>query len=101
MGNANGQQAPITGAWAPGPFEIERAARTAAQHIYGSPPGAGAWGIGSHKQLESACLAAGVTLGAYDQGILLWLAGFEPSTCAVVASLIARAHEAGRKGGNE
>ncbi len=51
----------------------------------------GAWGSGNHRLLEDACGAAGVDLGAYDQAILLWLAGFEPSTCAVVAGLIARA----------
>jgi hypothetical protein len=28
---------------------------------------------------------AGVQLGAYDQRILLWLAGYEPSTCAAIA----------------
>jgi len=90
MGDPNGQQATRT-AWAPGPFQTEREARNAARHIYDSPPGTGAWGTGNHRLLKNGCLAAGVTLGAYDHGTLLWLADFEPSTCAVIAGLIARA----------
>lgn len=74
-----------------GPYETERQAAGAARHIYDSPPGTGAWGTGNHKLMEDACTAAGVQLGAYDQRILLWLAGFEPSTCAVIAGLITRA----------
>jgi hypothetical protein len=87
MGNATGQ----AGSWAPGPFQTELEARNATRHIYESPPGTGAWGNGNHKLLEDACRSAGITLGAFDHGILLWLAGFEPSTCAVIAGLIARA----------
>jgi hypothetical protein len=75
-----------------GPFETERQAADAARHIYDSPPGTGAWGAGNHKLLEDACTSAGIQLGAYDHAILLWLAGWEPSTCAVVAGLITRAH---------
>jgi hypothetical protein len=74
-----------------GPYETERQAADAARHIYDSPPGAGAWGDGNRRLMEDACTAAGVRLGAYDHRILLWLAGWEPSTCAVVAGLIARA----------
>jgi hypothetical protein len=76
-----------------GPYETERQAADAARHIYDSPPGTGAWGTGSHRLLEDACTAAGVRLGAYDQRILLWLAGQEPSTCAVIAGLITRARQ--------
>ncbi len=47
--------------------------------------------------LTDACAAAGVELGAYDRRILRWLAGWEPTTCAVVAGIIARA-AAGREG---
>ncbi len=49
----------------------------------------------SHEMLISACVAASVELGAYDRRILLWLAGWEPETCVVVAGVITRAHEAG------
>jgi hypothetical protein len=81
-----------------GPFETEREVAATVRHIYDSPPGTGAWTDGCHRLLEGACLAAGVQLGAYDHGILLWLAGWEPSTVAVVAGLITRAHQAGRDG---
>ena len=74
-----------------GPYETERRAADAARHIYDSPPGTGAWGDGNHRLLEDACGAAGVQLGAYDHRILLWLAGWEPSTCAVIAGIITRA----------
>jgi hypothetical protein len=37
-----------------------------------------------------------VELGAYDHAIVQWLAGWEPSTVAVMAGLISRAHEAGK-----
>jgi hypothetical protein len=75
-----------------GPYETERQAADAARHIYDSPPGTGAWGAGNHKLIEDACIAVGVQLGAYDHRILLWLAGWEPSTCAAIAGIITRAH---------
>jgi hypothetical protein len=74
----------------PGPYETERDARMAVSHITRST--AESWQDGSQRLLEDACTAAGVTLGAYDQRILRWLAGFEPATCAVIAGLISRAH---------
>ena len=77
---------------APGPFETEREAAAAVQHIYGSRTEA--WSDGSHRLLEDACRAAEVELGAFDHRILVWLAGFEPSACAVVAALITRANAA-------
>lgn len=75
----------------PGPYDTERQAAQGAQHIYDSPPGAGAWGTGNLQLLEDAARAAGVQLGAFDYRVMLWLAGFEPATCAVVAGLIRRA----------
>jgi hypothetical protein len=77
----------------PGPYETERNAAASVRHILDSPPGS--WQAGSHKHLEDACTAAGVRLGSFDHRILLWLAGYEPATAAVVAGLIARAHAAG------
>jgi hypothetical protein len=74
-----------------GPYETEREASAAVQHILDSQPGTGAWGDGNRQLLEDACRAAGVQLGAYDYRIVLWLAGWEPATCAVVAGLITRA----------
>jgi hypothetical protein len=73
------------------PYETERQAREAARHILDSPPGTGAWSDGNRQLLEDACRAAGVQFGAYDYRILLWLAGWEPSTCAVIAGWITRA----------
>ena len=74
-----------------GPFETEYEARASVEHITSSP--AEAMTDGNHRLLEDACRAAGVELGAWDHRILLWLAGWEPSTVAVVAGLISRAHE--------
>jgi len=81
-----------------GPFETERQARElpAVQAVYDAmraqPPSTrGAMARGGHQLLEDACTAAGVDLGAFDHRILLWLAGFEPETCAVIAGLISRA----------
>ena len=79
----------------PPPLETEREARTSVQHILDSPSGTGAWTDGNHRLLEDACLAAGVKLGAFDHLILYWIASWEPTTCAVVASLIRRAHAGG------
>jgi hypothetical protein len=71
------------------PYESEREARAAVQHITASSPGS--WEDGMRRLLEDACRAAGVQLGAYDHRILLWLAGWEPQMCAVVAGLVTRA----------
>lgn len=47
----------------------------------------------------------GVVLGAYDERILTWLAGWEVSTVAVVVSLLWRARQAAvqqvQRGGGE
>lgn len=51
-------------------------------------------GVGTeqnHRLLEQACAVADVDLGAYDHHILLWLAGFEPHVCAVIAGWVTRA----------
>ena len=79
------------------PIETERQASDAVRHITDSRAGAGTWQVGCHQLLEDTCRAAGVQLGAYDYRILYWLAEWEPSTVAVVASLIRRAHEAGAR----
>ena len=79
-----------------GPYETERQAAGAVRHIYDSPPGTGAWAAGNHRLLLDACAKAGVYLGAYDHRILVWLSGWAPATCAVIAGLITRAHAAGQ-----
>lgn len=78
-----------------GPYETEQEAIGAARHVLGRPPGTGAWQDGSLRLLEGACGAAGVKLGAYDHRILVWLAGWEPQMCIVIAGLIMRAGNAG------
>ena len=50
-----------------------------------------------HKLMENACTTADVQIGAYDHRILIWLSGWEPQICAVVAGLVTRA-AAGRTG---
>jgi hypothetical protein len=74
-----------------GPFETEHEARAFAEHILSSP--AEAMRDGNLRLLEDACRAAGVELGRWDERIVVWLAGFEPSTVAVIAGLILRAAE--------
>jgi hypothetical protein len=75
-----------------GPFDSQRQAADSVRHIIDSPPGTGAWQDGCLRLLEDACRGGGVQLGAYDSQIVVWLAGWEPWVCAVVAGLITRAH---------
>lgn len=51
--------------------------------------------------LLGACQQAGVTLGAYDERIIRWLAMWEPETVQVIIGLVDRAHEAGIRAGRE
>jgi hypothetical protein len=82
-----------------GPFETERGAREAARHIYDIEPTVGAWTEPNLALLMDVCADAGVVVGEYDASILRWLAGYEPSTCAVIAGLVTRAHDAGKAAG--
>lgn len=79
-----------------GPFATERQAAEAARTLGG--PLRDGWSILSAEQnrrlLNEACDSARITVGAYDQRILDWIAGFEDSTCAVIAGLITRARAA-------
>lgn len=79
-----------------GPFETEQqaSAHPAVREVYEAfdrDPGPGKMAPYSERILTDACAAAGVNLGAHDQRIITWLAGWEPATCAVVAGLITRA----------
>lgn len=83
-----------------GPFETEQQARElpavqAVYEAYRADPGVGRMAPHARRMLDETCAAAGVELGAYDRRILLWLSGWEPQTCAVLAGLISRAHDAG------
>jgi hypothetical protein len=64
---------------------------------FDADPGPGKLYPHNEAMLLQACAAAGVTLGAFDRRILGWLAGWEPTTCAVIAGLITRAAAAGQK----
>ena len=46
---------------------------------------------GREALLSDALRAAGVQLGAVDRRVLVWLAGWEPATVAVVGSWLRRA----------
>ena len=75
-----------------GPFETERQAEDSVRHILDSR--SEPWRDGNRRLMEDACTAAGVELGAWDHRILLWLANYESSTCAVIAGLMTRVHQA-------
>ncbi|MHB1593876.1 MAG: hypothetical protein ACYCO9_06370 [Streptosporangiaceae bacterium] len=76
-----------------GPFETEGQARglPEVRAITALPPGTGQWKAASRDMLACALEAAGVEMGAYDERIASWLAGFEPQMVAVIASWITRA----------
>lgn len=83
-----------------GPYDTEQQAREAPaarawREAFDRDPGAGKGHAPNFASLTAACEAAGVTLGDYDRRIVSWLAGWEPTTVAVVVGLIARAHQAG------
>jgi len=89
---------------APGPLETEQQASAlpevrAVYEAFDRVPRPGMMTAANHRMLCEAVTAAGVELGAYDHRILLSLAGFDPMTCAVVTTLIARAYAAGRTAG--
>jgi hypothetical protein len=73
-----------------GPFETEQEARDAAR-LAGVQFVAGQIRDTNLRMLLDTLNAAGVQLGAYDRRIVEWLAEYEPATCMVIASLIARA----------
>jgi hypothetical protein len=82
-----------------GPYETEQQVRElpAVRAIYDAMYAGrrhGVMGELGYRLLDEACEAASVKVGAYDYRILTWLAGLEPETCAVIAGLITRAHQA-------
>lgn len=76
-----------------GPFETERDAQQAAVQYTGQPDPTvtGQLAEANRAMLLEAINSAGLRLGEYDRRIIGWLAEQPPATCAVVASLIARA----------
>ncbi len=77
-----------------GPFDNERDASAASSWARDGRP-SGSMTTSNIKDLLDACGSAGVMVGSYDIEVIQWIGGFEPSTCAVIAGLIGRAHSAG------
>jgi hypothetical protein len=71
------------------PYDTAKAAAWVTASVH-SPP------VRKHRLLCEALTAAGVELGAFDHDAVLWLAGLDPFTVAVLRGLILRAFEAGR-----
>lgn len=74
----------------PGPYASDREAANDARDVYRAGPG-GFVGA-NYERLINACIQTGITVGAFDHRILVWLSGWEPETCQVVIGLITRAH---------
>jgi hypothetical protein len=83
-------------------LETERDARRAAHAIV--PPGGGHIILGTsqcEQVLEQVCRDHGVPLGAYDQRMVKWLAGFGETAAGFVADLALRFRDAGHFDGWE
>jgi hypothetical protein len=76
-----------------GPFETEREARHAADNW---PNGGTANTTSNITMLVDVIAGNGVQLGAYDNTIIEWLAGYEPQMCAAIAGIIGRAARGGK-----
>jgi hypothetical protein len=84
---------------APGPFDTEQQARQlpAVRAVYDAfdrDPGVGKMAPHNLRLLLDALAGAGVYVGAYDIQIAQWLAGWEPTTVAVIAGWVQRAGQA-------
>lgn len=80
----------------PGPYHTDRQAADDAREVYRERPG-GFTGA-NYERLIDTCVQTGITIGAFDHRILVWLSGWEPETCQVVIGLIRRAHAANAEG---
>lgn len=80
-----------------GPFQTEREAHQAAMRLGTSSGGVILSAAENRDMLIEACRAARVELGAFDRRIITWIAGYEDSSCAVLAGLIERAYRAGQE----
>jgi hypothetical protein len=81
-----------------GPFQTEAQARSipAVREAYDAAhERRGELARHNHRMLCTALTGAGVDVGEYDHRIIIWLAGWEPQMCAVLAGLITRASKAG------
>jgi len=73
-----------------GPFETARQAAQASLWAIEGGPGSGMT-IREANAADLEAATSGLTLGRYDREVLLWLAGWEPATVAVICGLIRRA----------
>lgn len=71
-----------------GPYDSERQARADVEHV-------GHHQDALRQHLVDACAEADVALGAYDERIIGWLAGWEAETVQVIVGLIRRAYQSG------
>jgi hypothetical protein len=72
-----------------GPYETERQA--AAASLWATSGRDAGMPMDKANLAEIAAALSGVDLGAWDRRIIEWLAGYEPSTTAVICGLIERA----------
>jgi hypothetical protein len=72
-----------------GPFETERQA--AAASLWATHGREAGMHMDKANLADLAAALSGVDLGAYDRRIVEWLAGYEPSTVAVICGLVSRA----------
>lgn len=78
-----------------GPFHTDRDALNASlYHQRGGPPNTDQT-ITAVNLADLTAALYGIELGAYDQRIIEWLAGWEPSTVAVLCGLLRRARATG------
>jgi hypothetical protein len=80
------------------PYETERQAAADVAGIYAQCDRSNRRGVMSEANLaylRDACERARVSLGAFDDRILAWLANWEPETCAVIVGMVTRAYAAG------
>lgn len=81
----------------PGPYDTEPQARADAPRVPRSRVRPGAHIRPNRARLHDVAAYAGVQLGAYDERIIDWIAGWESTTVQVIADLIRRAHVAGQQ----
>ena len=94
--NPDAGQRPAERAGTLGPFDTERQVRelAAVRAIFDAAlatGGGGGLSTGNRQLLGRVLAGARVRLGAYDERIVSWLAGWEPQVVAVIAGWITRA----------
>jgi hypothetical protein len=73
-----------------GPYATERQATADTGDVRQAGDRPGGISGANYERLIAACERSGVTLGAFDRRILVWLAGWEPETCQMIIGLLSR-----------